>query len=53
MNSEGRNMKQLTSKELDKRLRNFEKKHPIKKSKKLNLDSFVANIESQLDKLEH
>ena len=42
----------MNAKELDKALRDFEKKHPPAKLKVKSLDRFVANIEKQLDKLE-
>jgi len=45
----------MNSEELDKALKNFEKKHPIKKTIKLqaSLRNFVSDIEKQLDKLDH
>jgi len=40
--------------ELDRRLREFEKKHPAtkKRSKRTSLDKFVSDIEKQLNRLE-
>jgi len=44
-------MNRKEAKRIDRALRNFERKHPIKHTTKPSLEMFIDNIEKQLDKL--